>query len=104
MQIDLFQSFLQSSFVSSLASSGTMIVNNKPIGITTIMTCLLFGTNFLLYILFQVIKSSIKPIDDKGEDKKSAKEKKMSNPFTGTLDCYVRIISNKFNFSINIYL
>jgi len=54
-------------------------------GMTTIMMCLLFGTNFFLFLVFKAIK-----LANTSEEKVSVKDK-MSKPFTGTLDCFTNL-------------
>ena len=70
--------------MTAVASSAT------GLGMTTIMVCLLFGTNFFLFLVFQAIKLSTRT-----EEKVSAKEK-LSKPFTGSLDCFTNLTTELF--------
>lgn len=62
----------------------------------------LFGTNALLFGLFQVIKSTAgKPSDDTRKDKK---EKELSKPFLGTMDCFYKLTIELFRTSLVLAL
>ncbi len=65
------------------------------LGATTIMMLLLFGTNFLLFVLFQIIKFTTRnqttEITSDGKPKKE-----FSKPFTGTVECFTNITSELF--------
>jgi N-acetylneuraminate 9-O-acetyltransferase len=65
----------------------------SQVGTTTIMMCLLFGTNFFLFILFQAMKRTAKPTEAAVS---KSNEKKFSKPFTGTLDCFANLTSELF--------
>ena len=71
---------------------GTM--NSSPFGLTTIMTCLIFGTNFFIYLLFQAITLATKKTDD--IEKVGNKEKKLSKPFVGSLECFSNLTLELF--------
>jgi hypothetical protein len=77
--------WFMSSVMTAIAADGS------GLGMTTIMMCLLFGTNFFLYLVFQLIKLSTRST----EERVSTKEK-MSKPFTGTLDCYTNLTTELF--------
>eukprot|EP00597_Dinobryon_sp_UTEXLB2267_P008814 CAMPEP_0170084900 /NCGR_PEP_ID=MMETSP0019_2-20121128/19944_1 /TAXON_ID=98059 /ORGANISM="Dinobryon sp., Strain UTEXLB2267" /LENGTH=942 /DNA_ID=CAMNT_0010301145 /DNA_START=80 /DNA_END=2908 /DNA_ORIENTATION=+ len=68
---------------------------------SAIMMCLLFGTNCLLFFLFQAIKMSSKPTE---EVKKSNKEKELSKPFLGTLECFTNLTSELFRTGLVIFM
>ena len=62
------------------------------VAISTVMMALLFGTNALLYALFALVKAAIaKPMEDKKD-----KEKQLSKPFVGTIECFVNITTELF--------
>lgn len=70
-------------------------------GISTIMTFLLFGINAVLFCLFQAIKifngGSLKsPSDDNDKKEKKIEVKEMSKPFVGTIDCFTNLTSELF--------
>jgi hypothetical protein len=67
-----------------------------PFGVGTIMMCLLFGTNFFLFVYFQVLKFFAKPSEV--VVKKGAKE--LSKPFTGSLDCFTNLTAELFRLSL----
>lgn len=74
--------------MTAIASGGS------EMGVTTIMMCLLFGTNFFLYLLFQLMKLSARPTEEVA--KAGSNEKGLSKPFTGTLDCFTNLTSELF--------
>lgn len=77
-------------------------------GISTIMVCLLFGTNALLFAFFQLVRFglvspmhsnsvSISASDEKNKGKNSGGEEKvMSKPFIGSLECFTNLTSEMF--------
>eukprot|EP01033_Poteriospumella_lacustris_P007518 gene7518-5404_t len=68
-------------------------VRPAPYGVSTILMALLFGTNFFLYVLFQMIKArAVKPSDQLVKKEK----KELSKPFNGTLDCYTALTQELF--------
>ena len=78
-------SFLQSSMAAVTSTTG-------GVPVSTVMMTLLFGTNALLYILFHFAKSAGKPL----ELKEKEKEKQLSKPFVGTIDCFANITTELF--------
>lgn len=92
--------FLLPLFENSFMSSITDNDNSNHIGITTIMVCLLFGTNFFLYMLFQIIKHANKST----ENNRVSNEKQLSKPFTGTLECYTNLTTELFLTSLILLL
>ena len=60
-----------------------MTSNNNEMAISTIFSCIFFGTNCLLCILFQWIQRNDKKKIIDNDDKK---KKKLSKPFEGTLE------------------
>lgn len=86
------------NFNFSLTKNMTGVVSPRPppFGVSTIMMCLLFGTNCFLFIFFQLLKYfNQKQISHDVADKKEHK-KELSKPFTGTLDCYINLTSELF--------
>lgn len=69
--------------------------------LSTIMMCLLFGTNALLFFLFQIMKVSIKRSDD-SIVKKEGKE--LSKPFSGTVDCFSNLTLELFRTGVIMML
>lgn len=67
--------------------------SENTLGMTTMMMCLLFGTNALLFLLFYVVKSGVSKPNDVVKDKK---EKELSKPFVGTLDCFYNLTIELF--------
>lgn len=68
-------------------------------GSSTIMMCLFFGTNAILFGIFQFIqyynKYNVKSeLTSEGDDKKEKKE--LSKPFVGTIDCFINVTSEFF--------
>lgn len=81
---------------SEVASPSTMAVS-------TIAVTLLFGTNAILFILFQAVKYahglSLRSLADTSSDdhgKKNKEVKELSKPFTGTLDCFTNATTELF--------
>jgi hypothetical protein len=62
---------------------------SSDVAISTVMVVLLFGTNALLFVLFQVAKPASKIVEDK-------KDKVLSKPFVGTIDCFANITTELF--------
>jgi len=65
--------------------SGT---RSPPFGVTTVLVCLLFGTNFFLFLFFQYLKYVSKSPAVSENQVAKKKEKELSKPFMGGLDCY----------------
>ena len=87
--MSLFSYYENFLFTSSAAVSGSPQV---PLGWSTIMMCLLFGTNALLYAIFYIHKStSLRPT----EDGVVAKKEK-SKPFLGTPTCFYNLTGEVF--------
>lgn len=61
-----------------------MAVKSDGMQISTIFSCIFFGTNFLLCILFQLIQHMGKKTTQVDVGKK-----KLSKPFEGTLEWYI---------------
>jgi hypothetical protein len=61
---------------------------------TTIMMCLFFGTNALLFALFYLIKAASTSPQTDVESKKKSKE--LSKPFVGTIDCFSNLTRELF--------
>ena len=67
-------------------------------GSSTLMMCLFFGANSLLFILFQLIKRSSKVHVEEQTKKRQVKE--LSKPFNGTIDCFINITTELFRTGI----
>ena len=66
----------------------------EDMGVTTIMMLLFFGTNAMLFALFQVVKNE-QPLKEEAE-KGTAVVKKLSKPFNGTVECFMNLTSELF--------
>jgi hypothetical protein len=62
------------------------------------MMCLLFGTNALLFAIFQLIKKVSLTAD--GDEKKVIAKKELSKPFTGSVECFTNLTSELFRTSL----
>ncbi len=62
---------------------------------STLVALLLFGVNFIFYVLFQAVlrHKNYNNQEDKIEKTSGKEEKNLSKPFTGTLDCWVNLTS-----------
>jgi hypothetical protein len=73
-----------------------------PFGPGTIMMCIFFGTNALLFGLFYFFKylntPTKSPEDNSAVVKKEKKE--LSKPFSGTIECYTNLTSELFRLSL----
>lgn len=66
---------------------------------SSIMMCLFFGSNALLFFFFQYIKRQSIPHSVSEEiigEKKKVVVKQLSKPFTGTVDCFINLTSEFF--------
>jgi hypothetical protein len=67
------------------------------IPMTTVMMILLFGTNALLFFLFYFVKLAAKPSGNEEHlTKKEKKEKELSKPFIGTVECFTNLTHEMF--------
>jgi hypothetical protein len=87
--------------------SGPVVARPPPFGVGVIMICLLFGTNFFLFMLFQIMKFFSKPIetsspsaDGKKKGNANAHAKELSKPFVGSVDCYTNLTAELFRLSL----
>jgi hypothetical protein len=87
IQKDPFISLIVSS-VGTMTGTGT----SSDVAVSTVMMALFFGTNALLFILFQLARAAPKP----SEDGHKKEKKEMSKPFIGTLECFTNITTELF--------
>jgi hypothetical protein len=70
-----------------------MANNAAGLEVSTIMMCLLFGTNALLFLMFHFVRANnrrqVAVVEEENKDKKVVKE--LSKPFVGTLDCFYNL-------------
>ena len=74
--------------------------------ISTIMVCLFFGANFMLFVLFQVIKraSTEMTVSEEISDEKKKVTKQLSKPFVGTVECFTNVTTEFFRTSLIMML
>ena len=83
-------------FVANIAaflSKMTLPGKSSDVAVTTVMMALFFGTNALLFALFQLARVVPKPTED---GPKKNKEKELSKPFVGTVECFTNITTEFF--------
>ena len=74
---------------TTLANSMTLPGKSSDVAVSTVMMALFFGTNTLLFVLFQLARAPPKPSED-------GKKKELSKPFVGTVECFTNITSELF--------
>ena len=68
---------------------------SPDVAVSTTLSFLLFGTNFLLFVLFQLVARADRQAPDKNE-KAVVEKKKLSQPFDGTIICCTNLTREIF--------
>ena len=68
--------------------------------VSTLMVGLLFGTNALLFVLFQAVKSYTQQSATSTDVVKQQQQKELSKPFVGTVECFTNLTTELFRTSL----
>lgn len=77
--------------------SEKIVDESYSLAMSTVLVMLLFGTNFLLYLIFQLVNFNTKTNED---GLKVEKKSKISKPFIGTLECFTNLTSEVFRLGV----